>query len=95
MSKPMVANWGSSEYGSFNDAVHLACAKWGVPLLDLSKEIPPFEFLRKSNDADFIALADEYTADTLSTGHDDGWHPNEARYRKYYVPRIEAWLKTL
>ena len=94
MSKPMGANWGSSEYGSFNDAVHIACAKWGVPLLDLSKEIPPFEFLRKSNDADFIALADEYTADTLSTGHGDGWHPNEAGYRKYYVPRIEVWLKT-
>lgn len=57
------------------------CAKWGVPFLDLNTQVPPLAFVTE--------LKETYTY------NGDGWHPNEEGYKKYYVPKIEAWLKTL
>lgn len=58
-----------------------ACKKWGIPYCDLNTECPPLNYIP--------ALKSAYTNDG------DGWHPNEAGYAKYYVPKIEEWMKTL
>ena len=58
-----------------------ALEKWGVPYLDLQECIPPIGMIS--------SLASVYT----NAG--DGTHPNKDGYEKYYVPKIEAWLKTL
>lgn len=79
--------------GEYHDAIIKACTKWGVPVLDLSKDVPPFGLFSATHTMQDVV--DAYTADTTGTGHGDGWHPNEAGYRKYYVPKIEAWMKTL
>lgn len=79
-----------------DNAYHAAikcCAKWGIPVLDLNKTVPPFAYLK--NNAETAFMANLYTEDTSGTGVGDGWHPNEEGYRKFYVPKIEAWLKTL
>ena len=79
-----------------DNAYHAAikcCAKWGIPVLDLNKTVPPFGYLR--NNADTVFIPNTYTEDTATAGVGDGWHPNEDGYKKYYVPKIEAWLKTL
>lgn len=55
--------------------------KWGVSYLDLNTECPPLAFIP--------SLKEMYTH------NGDGWHPNDLGYRTYYVPKIEAWLKTL
>ena len=66
---------------SYYYAAKECCEKWGVPFLDLNTQIPPL------NNID--SLKEKFTANA------DGWHPNEAGYKAYYVPKIEAWLKTL
>lgn len=55
--------------------------KWGIPYIDLEKEIPPLGFIP--------SLANAYM--------DNGgkWHPNENGYKKYFVEKIEAWMQTL
>lgn len=55
--------------------------KWGVPYIDLEKEIPPLGFIP--------SLANAYMADGGK------WHPNEDGYKKYFVEKIEAWMRTL
>jgi len=58
-----------------------ACEKWGVPYIDLNTEVPPLGYVTSLR--------------TAYTNQGDGYHPNEAGYRAYYVPKITAWLKTL
>lgn len=70
------------------------CEKWGVPYKDLAKECPPLGLFEKDWGNDLSTLRNTYTADD-GTGYGDGWHPNEECYRNYYVPKIEAWLRTL
>ena len=88
MSAPMMPSWDSNK-GQFHDAMIKCFEKWGIPYLDLSTCVPPFASFATSGNADLVALNTEYTS------NGDGWHPNEAGYKKYYVPKIEAWLKTL
>ncbi|MCD3211832.1 SGNH/GDSL hydrolase family protein [Clostridium botulinum C/D] len=57
------------------------CAKWGVPVCDLYKNCPSLKLNEQ--------LKNKYT------NNKDGWHPNEEGYRKYYVDKIESWMKTL
>ena len=79
-----------------DNAYHAAikcCKKWGIPVCDLNISCPPFGYLRSNPDTVFIPNI--YTEDTSTEGVGDGWHPNEQGYLKYYVPKIEAWLKTL
>ena len=73
--------------GNYNNAIVECGIKWGVPVLDLSKSVPPFNSFR--NDATLDAIRQAYT------NEGDGWHPSEICYRQYYVPQIEAWLRTL
>ena len=76
---------------SYYWAAKLCCEKWGVPFLDLNTTVPPFGLIRNTT-----AQADLYAATrAVYTANADGWHPNEEGYKKYYVPKIEAWLKTL
>lgn len=86
----MTANYrvGNDESTSYYYAAKKCCEKWGVPFLDLNVSVPPFAFFNESNEG-LNALKTTYTH------NGDGWHPNEEGYRKYYVPKIEAWLKTL
>jgi hypothetical protein len=78
------------ESTSYYWAARRCCEKWGVPFLDLNVSCPPFAFLSGS-----IVPEDLTALRTTYTHNGDGWHPNEACYRAYYVPKIEAWLKTL
>lgn len=81
--------------GSYYAVALQAFKKWGVPYLDLSKVIPSFVKLGNSGVQELVDVQDAYTADTASSGHGDGWHPNKEGYLKYYVPKIEAWMMTL
>ncbi len=71
---------------SYYHAAKKCCEKWGVPFLDLNIACPPFGL---AYDSVLSPLREAYTY------NGDGWHPNEEGYKKYYVPKIEAWLKTL
>lgn len=62
-----------------------ACRKWGVPVCDLTGVVPCFEDMASSQSMAFMAQL--YCP--------DGWHPNEAGYKKYYCDKIESWMKTL
>ena len=74
---------------SYYWAAKKCCEKWGVPFLDLNIAAPPFAYFRWNTTDDLKQMVKTYTA------NGDGWHPNEEGYKKYYVPKIEAWLKTL
>lgn len=80
--------WSNEENTSYYWAIVKCCKKWGVPYLDLNISAPPFNLLRDNGGAlDAVRLA--YTL------NGDGWHPNEDGYKKYYVPKIVAWMETL
>ena len=78
---------GMNPNGNYYNAIVESAEKWGVKVLDLTKSVPPFNGFR--NDTTLDAIRQAYTNDG------DGWHPTEICYRQYYVPQIEAWLKTL
>ena len=84
----------AKKYSSFyngSDNYYIAskkcCEKWGVPFLDLNVQVPPFNQLRDNDTYDTIR--------NLYTKNGDGTHPTEEGYKKYYVPKIEAWLNSL
>lgn len=54
--------------------------KWGIPYLDLGDSVPQLR-----------------NVDALRTytSNSDGWHPTAEGYQTFYVPKIEAWLRTL
>lgn len=64
----------------FRPAMKQCLKKWGIPYLDLSDE---------------CAQLNNLSALRIYTLNGDGWHPTEEGYRLYYVPKIEAWMKTL
>lgn len=72
----------------YREKIILMCEKWGVPYLDLYTLCPPFYYIPELRKA----YTKPYTSDPNDS---DGWHPNEEGYRKYYAPKIEAWMKTL
>lgn len=73
-------NSGNTE-SSYYHAAKAICEKWGVPFLDLNVQVPPLNYVD--------SLKTAYTNDG------DGWHPNEAGYRAFYVPKIVAWMESL
>ena len=85
---------GVSEYQSRKYVATVnACKKWGIPYIDLNVEAPPFGLLSDGN-----YIKDHYTKPSTEVGREqygDGWHPNEEGYKKYYVPKITAWLRSL
>lgn len=70
-----------SAFGAYYTNIISALQKWGISYCDLYKGVPSLNYIAN--------LKANYTA------NGDGWHPNELGYRKYYVDRIEAWMKTL
>lgn len=81
----------TTSWTQYYDAAKKACEKWGVPFLDLNISVPPFGLYGANS-----LVSDELKALTTTYTKDgDGWHPNEEGYKKYYVPKIEVWLKTL
>jgi lysophospholipase L1-like esterase len=79
----------NDEATSYYWAAKKCCEKWGVPFLDLNSTVPPFAYFRSSGNTELQTINQTYTH------NGDGWHPNEAGYKKYYCDKIEAWLKTL
>lgn len=73
---------------SYYWASKLCCEKWGVPFIDLNDKVPAFGLFTRAMTTLF-PLREAYTYNA------DGWHPNEEGYKKYYVPIIESYLKTL
>lgn len=78
---------GINESANYYYALKKCANKWGVPVLDLQLFCPPFGLLNSSGG--YTDMVNTYTH------NGDGTHPSEAGYRKYYVPKIEAWMKTL
>ncbi|MDF2537405.1 MAG: hypothetical protein K0S76_426 [Herbinix sp.] len=58
-----------------------ALQKWGIPYCDLYVGIPSLNYIAN--------LKTTYTVNA------DGWHPNELGYRKFYVDRVEAFMRGL
>lgn len=77
---------GSRQILFGNRAIEI-CRKWSIPVVDMYSEGN-----LNSQHAEMQRL---YTADTYGTGLGDGTHPNDEGYRKFYVPMIEAKLKSI
>lgn len=76
--------YGTATSGKFEvlyDLMVQMLNKWSIPYLDLYKNSGLNSELDVIRSAYFLSA--------------DGLHPNEAGYRQYYVPKIEAWMKTL
>ena len=73
----------------YYNAVIECLEKWCVPYINLAYEVPPFVKFTSDGDAELYAMRQLYTFEG------DGCHPTVEGYKKYYVPKIEAWLKTL
>lgn len=71
--------------GSFYYAALKVCQKWGIPVCDLNKALPPFRYFEEGSALYF--LREKYVP--------DGWHPNLAGYQEYYADKIAAWMETL
>lgn len=72
------------EYGNKCEDI---CSKWSVPVVNIYKNG------QMNTNLDKHKLL--FTEDTNSTGKGDGTHPNKLGYELFYVPEIEAKLKTI
>lgn len=82
--------WSGDNYmvenqDNYRYAAIVCCKKYGIPLLDLSVEVPQLDTL--FNSTSMHDYAAQFTA--------DGWHPNELGYKTFYCDKIEEWMKTL
>lgn len=68
-------------WGNYKELQKKVLKKWGVPFLDLA------EVSGMNTIIDGIA--------STYTNNSDRVHPNELGYKTFYVPKIEAWMKTL
>ena len=68
------------------DKIKEVLNKYSIPVLDLYNESG------LNTGIDYFL---RYTLATSTNPNGDGVHPNEEGYRKFYVPKIEAWLKAL
>lgn len=71
----------SKAFENYRTMILKVCDKWSVPYIDLY-------MLSGLN----YGLADIRTAYSKDA---DGCHPNEAGYRQFLVPKLEAWMKSL
>lgn len=85
---PQMVN-GMRPNGAYYNATIECLKKWCVPYIDMSYLVPPFIDFTSDGDADLYAMRQTYTF------NGDGTHPTKEGYEKYYVGKIEAWLKTL
>lgn len=70
----------------YYEAVEICCKKWSIPYLDL--------FHMSGMNTNIEEIRNLYTLDT-GGGIGNGTHPNLNGYTIYYVPKIEAWMKSL
>lgn len=68
-------------WDTWHEKMEAMLYKWGIPFLDLEKEIPS------------LCMIDELK--TAYTNNGDGWHPNEQGYKKYYANKIETFIRSL
>lgn len=92
-----IYNENDADYNTVKDwynywipAIKDMCNKWGIAVVDLNKNCPPFNFV--------TAYKNAYTSSTSDgQGNPDGIHPNENGYKYYYVPEIirkmVKWIK--
>ena len=82
----MASKYSSIYKGANNyySAAKKICEKWGVPFLDLNVTVPPFGLLPTTSE-----IRQTYTKDN------DGWHPNEEGYKKYYNDKIVNFMLSL
>lgn len=76
--------YGSSTPGRFElyrEKMIEICNKWSIPYLDLFNE--------SGLNVNIQEIKEKYTTNS------DGTHPNAEGYELFYVPKIEAWMKTL
>ena len=76
--------YGNSTPGKFElyrEKMIEICNKWSIPYLDL--------FNCSGLNVNIQEIKQKYTT------NGDGTHPNADGYEKFYVPKIEAWMKTL
>lgn len=67
--------------GNYMTRAKAICEKWGIPCLDLFYNI-----------GTCVSLPD---INALYMQNGDYTHPNEAFYRAYYAPKIEAWMRSM
>ena len=73
------------------DNIKSALEKWGIPYVDLRKETTLAAWNDDLKNNWFVHKFDENGNDLGG----DGTHPNRLAYEKFYVPLIEAKLKSL
>ena len=76
--------YGNSTPGKFElyrEKMIEICNKWSIPYLDL--------FNCSGLNVNIQEIKQKYTT------NGDGTHPNADGYEKFYVPKIEAWMRTL
>ena len=73
------------------DNIKSALEKWGIPYVDLRKETTLAAINQEINNSYFAHKFDEKGYDLVG----DGTHPNRSGYEIFYVPLIEAKLKSL
>lgn len=86
------------ETDNFYLATKNSCARWGVPFCDLTTTTPPlYDTQWAEAGHPLLTIRNQYTlkSPATETGTPDGVHPTLEGYNIFYVPKIEAWLKTL
>ncbi|MDF2663891.1 MAG: hypothetical protein K0Q94_6682 [Paenibacillus sp.] len=76
---------GNTKSNPYWEKAREICKKWSIPYLDL--------FNSSGLNYELDEIRDQYSLQTAGAG--DGCHPNEAGYKEFLVPQIEAWMKTL
>lgn len=80
-AEPYTKNAQGFTMEDYYNAIIKTCKKYSIPVCNLYEE-----------SGLITALSD---LKTTYTDNADGLHPNDLGYKKYYVPKISAWMKTL
>ena len=80
-AEPYTRNKQGLTMEDYYNAIIKTCEKYSIPVCDLYKNSGLITAITE--------LKDTYT------DRSDGLHPNDLGYKKYYVPKISSWLKTL
>lgn len=74
-------NNNDKRFNAYREKIIEICIKWDIPYLDLFEEV--------TLDINSDEIRQKYFY------NEDGVHPNKEGYELFYVPKIEAWMKTL
>lgn len=82
----MTANFNcNNQTNSYYYNALALCKKWGVTVIDCNVSTPPLGMYVE--DENLVAMRNTYTH------NGDGWHPNEAGYKRFYIDKIIAAMK--